>query len=77
MKTSELIAAVGDDNVGIQNIDTCATSLHWSEKKGARITFGSDVKILPEGRTDKLGLIVWLPRDRVSAIIATHAGEKK
>lgn len=69
MKTSELIAAVGDDVVGIQPLDKCALSLNWSEKKGTKITFGSDVKIEPGGRTEMFGLVVWMPRDKLKAVM--------
>ena len=64
MKMSELILAVGDDNVQFQNLDNCATSLNYSAKSGTKITFGTEQPLTPDG-TERLGLVVWLPRDVV------------
>lgn len=71
MKMSEMIAAVGDDIVQIQNLDACSISMNWSAKRGTKITFGTEMKIASTGRTERLGMIVWLPRDRVSEVIKT------
>lgn len=70
-KLSELILSVGDDNVAIQNLDACADSLDYNIKRGTKITFGTEVALTPNG-TEKLGLVVWLPRDAVKAALATH-----
>lgn len=72
MKMSELILAIGDENVEFQNLDQCATSLDYSAKNGTRITFGTERAITMKG-TDKLGLVVWLPRDAVAAAIRSSA----
>lgn len=67
MTLSELISAYGDDNVQSQNLDQCGISL---DMKGVttRITFGTEQRLNPNG-TEKLGLVVWLDRDRVAQII--------
>lgn len=75
MKTSELISAVGDDKVGVQFIDQCAIDLKWDHKKGTRITFGTDVKLIFNQGTERLGMIVWMDRDAVKA--ALDAGKDK
>lgn len=75
MKTSELIAAVGDDKVGVQFIDQCAIDLNWDHKKGTRITFGTDVALGPNG-TERLGMIVWMDRDAVKAALAAEKATK-
>jgi hypothetical protein len=69
MKLSELIATIGDDKVQFQNLDNDAIDLNWSEKKGSRITFGSEMGISLNG-TDKLGLVLWLDREAVKAALA-------
>jgi hypothetical protein len=69
MKLSELITAVGDENVGIQNLDQCAIDLNWSAKKGTKITFGTDQVLTPEG-LPKLGMVVWLDRKAVADALA-------
>lgn len=71
MKLSALIAAIGDDKVGIQNLDDCASSLNYNIKTGSKITFGTDQRIDPMG-TEKLGLVLWLDRDAVKAAIASE-----
>lgn len=62
MKLSEIIAAIGDENVQIQNLDECLINADYSLKSGTKITFGTSAIVTITG-TEKLGLIVWLPRD--------------
>lgn len=75
MKMSELIFAVGDDKVEMQNLDQCATSLDYNIKKGTKITFGTEMRLTPTG-TDKLGLVLWLPRDAVKAALDAEKAVK-
>lgn len=67
MKLSELIAAYGDDLVQFQNLDRCTEGMTLT-KQGARATF-----VTPQtfgfGGFDKLGLVVWLDRQRVKEIV--------
>lgn len=65
---TELISKIGDENIKFQNLDSCSISLNYDHKKGSKITFGTDELITPDG-TDRLGLILWLPRDKVEEII--------
>jgi hypothetical protein len=71
MKMSELIAAYGDDKVEFQNLDQSAISLNMNGKT-TKITFGTEQRLDPKG-TVKLGLVLWLDRDRVKEIIALSA----
>lgn len=71
MKMSELILAIGDDNVEFQSLDQCAVSLNYTAKSGTKITFGTQRSVTPGG-TDKLGLVLWLDRDAVKAAIAAE-----
>jgi hypothetical protein len=67
---SELILAIGDDNVEFQNLDSCAVSMNYNIKSGTKITFGADGNILhPTKGTKKLGLVLWLDREAVKAAI--------
>lgn len=66
MTLSEIIAAYGDDLVAFQNLDHCATNLNMTSK-GTMITFGTPERIGVHG-TEKLGLVVWLDRDRIKEI---------
>ncbi len=68
MKMSELILAIGDDNVEFQNLDHSATDLNWTATRGSRITFVSQQPISPEG-TQKLGLVLWLDRKAVKSAL--------
>jgi len=69
MKLSDLIAQYGDDRVAFQNLDQCATDLNYTAKSGTKITFGTEEPLDLKG-TKKLGLVVWLDRDRVAEIVA-------
>lgn len=75
MKMSELILAVGDDNVVFQNLLNDAHSIDKT-KAGTKITFYTDAiqaeELLGGGKTKKLGLVLWLPRDRVEAAVAAE-----
>lgn len=70
MKMSELILAIGDDNVEFQNLDHCSTSLNM-QGSDTKITFGTQRRLTPEG-TDKLGLILWLDRKAVADAVAAE-----
>lgn len=72
MTLSELILAVGDDNVQFQNLDQCATDLNYSAKKGSKITFGTEQPMTLDG-TQRLGLVVWLDRKQVADAVAKSA----
>lgn len=65
---TELISKIGDENIKFQNLDISAISLNYNHKKGSKITFGTEEPITPDG-TERLGLILWLPRDKVKEII--------
>lgn len=69
MKMSELIAAYGDDNVEFQNLDSAITNMDYHHKKGTTITFGTTMNITAEQGTKKLGLILWLDREAVKAVL--------
>ncbi len=65
MKLSELIAEVGDDNVGLQILDECLSNLTYSEKKGNKFTFVTDQPFDANG-TEKMGLVPWIDRDKMA-----------
>lgn len=67
MKLSELIATYGDDKVQAQYLDQCADRLNMNGGV-TKITFGTEQPLTLEG-TEKLGIVVWLDRDRVAEII--------
>ncbi len=76
MKTSELIAAVGDDKVQVQFLDECGITLDWDHKKGTRITFGTEMPLDSKG-TEMCGMIVWMDRAAVKdALDRAIASEK-
>lgn len=68
MKLSELIAAYGDDKVQFQNLDQSLINLSMNNGV-SKITFGTEQSVNLDG-TDKLGLVIWLDRDRVKEITA-------
>ena len=78
MKMSELILDVGDENVVFQNLDRDAHTVDKT-KHGTKITFYTDSMQAEEllgGKTKKIGLVVWLPRDRVEAAIAKEKASR-
>lgn len=75
MKMSELILAVGDENVVMQNLLNDAQSVE-KNKHGTKIVFYTDaidpVEMLGGKQTRKIGLVLWLPRDKVNEAIAAE-----
>jgi hypothetical protein len=72
MKMSELILAVGDENVVFQNLLNDAETIDKT-KRGTKVTFYTNAiqaeELMDGGETKKIGLVLWLPRDRVAAAI--------
>lgn len=69
---SELILAVGDENVVFQNLLNDAVTIDKT-KRGTKITFYTDAVQSEElmfGDSKNIGLVLWLPRDRVNAAVA-------
>ena len=64
MKLSELILAIGDENVQMQPLDACMIAARYDYRSGTKITFGTPMALTPNG-TERMGLIVWLDRDAV------------
>ncbi len=75
MKISELILAIGDDRVVLQNLDRDAWSVDKT-KHGTKITFYTDAiqaeEMLNDGKTEKMGLVLWLPRKLVEVALAAE-----
>lgn len=69
LKLSDLILSIGDKNIQLQNLDQCADTLDWTAKKGTKITFGTEVRLTPDG-TERLGMVIWLDRKAVADAIA-------
>ena len=68
LKLSELIAEYGDDNIQFQNLDHCVDDFQMT-KRGTKARFGTNETFGFEG-FHRLGLIVWMDRDKVDAIVA-------
>jgi hypothetical protein len=68
MKLSEFIANYGDDDVKFQRLDDCATNISMT-KGGSKASFVTPETFGFDG-FDKMGLIVWLDRERVAKILA-------
>lgn len=70
MKLSELISIIGDDNIGVQSIDTCVHSIQ-TVKHGTRVAFNTDQTFNFDGM-EKMGLVVWIDREQAKAALATR-----
>lgn len=73
MKMSELILSVGDENVVMQNLLNDAVGMD-STKHGTKVAFYTDqvtpADLMDPNNSQKVGLVLWLPRERVNAAIA-------
>jgi hypothetical protein len=74
MNLSELISTYGDDKVQFQALDVCADRMDMAGAH-TKITFGTEQPLGPEG-TVKLGIVVWMDRDRVAEILAADTASK-
>ncbi|MEM6286616.1 MAG: hypothetical protein AAF845_05625 [Bacteroidota bacterium] len=76
MTISDLIQQVGDDNIGVQNLDDDATACNLNGDVGS-FTFNTDPKFVRErvpGQTPQhMGLVLWMPAERVRSIEALPA----
>lgn len=72
MKISELIAKIGDEHVKVQTLAenmTCGSIT----RNGGKITFATSAEFVSEmnraailgGKPSHVGLVVWLPRERL------------
>ena len=73
MKMSELMLAVGDENIRFQNLLNDAVCIDMTPK-GSKVTFYTDAldpaDLLDRSNCKTVGLVVWLPKDRVDAAVA-------
>ena len=70
MKLSEFIAIYGDDDVKFQRLDECTTNISMT-KRGSKASFVTPETFGFDG-FDKMGLIIWLDRERATKILADH-----
>lgn len=66
----DLVTAIGNDRIGFQNLDQCATDLNYTAKNGTRVTFGCDVPVMPGQGLAKQGLVLWIDRDVFKEVVA-------
>jgi hypothetical protein len=69
MTMSELIAFVGDENVEFQMLDNSTSNLaHEPTKNRTRMTVYTAARLdIVSGAFEKLGILMWLDRDKVAA----------
>jgi hypothetical protein len=68
MTIIELLKAYDEDKLELQFLDQCTDSLNMN-KGVTKVTFGTQQPIDLNG-TAKLGIVVWLDRERVKQITA-------
>jgi hypothetical protein len=72
MKLSELIAEIGDANVEAQFLSECLTGKQKSLKGGGTqvsfVTASASVMDLIDPKSPKIGVVIWLPRDKFEEI---------
>lgn len=70
MKLSELIATIGDENVECQFLSASLAGSQKLTKAGTQITFitkAASVMDLIDPKSPKVGIVIWLPRDKFEA----------
>lgn len=72
MRLSELIAAVGDENVVVQSLNECVLGCTVRKAGGYEVRFATDqmspVDLITRGA--KVGVVVWFDRKAVDAALA-------
>jgi len=75
MTLSELIQKVGEENIGVQYVAQCMTSISFNEKlQSSKVTIETD-KITPNDivlNEGNVGLILWVPKDKWPKDIYKH-----
>ncbi len=70
LKLADLIAQCGDD-VQFSEPGPLRQALSISiTRRGASITFGTEMNIHGPKGTERLGLVVWLDREKVAEVLA-------
>lgn len=76
MKLSDLIAAIGDENVSFQNINNCLSGVKVGKKDSRIEFFTSTVNGRSLAKSAALGdpcgitgLVVWVPTEKMKAAI--------
>lgn len=80
MALTELLSKVGDGNVQFQNLRQCISSIESRKDGSVAVTFHTAPdKINPTdevmGRPEWVGLVVWLPQDRVKQAMDEMEGK--
>lgn len=80
LKLSELVASVGDENIKLQNLLDSLDAATTTKKNGTKISFFTD-QITPteimRGSETVVGLVIWLPKDRVNAAIKSASPSRR
>lgn len=81
MKMSELILAVGDENVKFQNLFEGMKSASTNKKGVTTISFCTDAvsttELMDLAKVPYRALVLWLPSDKVDAALAAKKAAKK
>ncbi len=75
MKLSEIILAVGDEHIQLQNLLDSTADIRMMKNGDTKISFFTNQITATEVATasaKKLGLVIWLPWDRLPPEIARH-----
>lgn len=74
---TDLLNAIGDDNIGFQTLDQSVRDLDWSAKRGTTIvSFETETTISVDTGLDKYGMVIWLDRDLVHTTMARLRAER-
>lgn len=62
---TELLAAVGEENIKVQYIDECASGMQMTKRQGNKLTVHTDEPFGLNGM-QRFGFVLWVDRDKLA-----------
>lgn len=63
MGITDLLNAIGDENMRVQFIDECTSQYQFTAKNGNKLTVHTDEQFTANGM-EKFGIVIWVDRDK-------------
>ena len=65
-KLSDVLAAVGNENIKVQYIDECTSKYQYTAKTGNKLTVHTAEEFDSRGMV-RFGIVLWIDRDKLAA----------
>jgi hypothetical protein len=72
---SEIVAAIGDDNIRLQSLASSITKATTKKNGDTTLTFLTNqvtASELMQGTPERTGLVIWLPTAQMNALLDAH-----